>query len=510
MSVSPPCWQCGASAIEGPAFLDSIGRIPSNVARLLANNDPPSDDDIPVVRGRIDAGMARIDEIDSQIDMLYSVIGRLAEERTSIQKFVKQNATILSPIRRTPPELVFEILGQAWSFTRRIGDHRVNRPPWHFGHICRSWRASALASPYLWNSIEIFNSSAFPVADVSPQPMLEAQYSRSANHPLEVLISAWDLSPDDQWMKSFLSNCHCWGALRLRTVRHLLDDLWPIRYRLASLQLLELTTGTEDHTSYYEYPSPPRDIFKHAPKLSEIILTDPACRQLSVSLEIPWNQIVHYRGTYSPDSQLEILKAAPGLVECGLGTWGSVQDRVTLKHLRKLHIKGTGYLKSLEAPMLEQLSMSGQADQLPFFLRRSSCRLTRLALTYCSGVAALSEVLRALPGLTYFALEPNPGVQQETKQLFSAMTLSGLLSDLCPHLAEFAYGDRGLGSLEATLTRMIESRVQRGTLTFFRLWLLNPPAAAFKERLYELSCDGLDAAVISHAEAAEFMMSDRP
>ncbi|KAJ7153803.1 hypothetical protein C8R46DRAFT_1119630 [Mycena filopes] len=512
MSVSPesPCWQCGASASKGRAFLDSIPHPSPNIVHLLTSNDTPPDVDLPVIHARIDAGMARIDELSSQISMMQSAIARLTQERDEIEKFVRKHAKILSPIRRTPPELVFEILGQAWPSTRRIGNHTASRPPWQFGHICRSWRASALASPYLWNSVEIYHSSAFPAHDISPLPMLQTQYLRSASQPLEVVISewAWGAGIDAVWMESFLSQSDRWKSLRLRISGYLFEALGPLRRRLPSLQMLELELGSGFS---------PIGIFEVVPKLSAIILTDPACRQPSPPFEAPWSQITHYRGTYGVHRQLEILSAAPRLVECGLGVL--VHDPavvgahpvIKLYQLRKLHIKRSMFLDVLEAPMLTHLFMTGEVDALPSFLHRSSCHLTRLAVTYCTHIAAFTDVLRLLPGLTHLTLEPNFGLQQETKQLFAAMTLpSGSApSDICPMLTAFAYGDRRLGDIEGTLMAMVESRVQRGTLSFFRLWLHSPPAA-IGEQMNRLSEGGIDAAIISPADAAEFMMIGRP
>lgn len=195
----------------------------------------------------------------------------------------------------------------------------VPQPPWCLAHICRTWRHASLVDPLLWNSLHIQWGTLGPVARNFPSSMIETFYTRSATAPLAITLRSIGDTFDPVWSSSLLSQCHRWSTLRITSWNSgpILDLLRPVKDCLSSLRTLEFVLLRRDDVP----PSSGWDIFSEAPRLREVVLTDESCLSsvASPSISIPWDQITRYRGSYSPAAQLEILRAAPNLVECSLG-----------------------------------------------------------------------------------------------------------------------------------------------------------------------------------------------
>ncbi|KAJ7908577.1 hypothetical protein B0H13DRAFT_1481435, partial [Mycena leptocephala] len=112
-------------------------------------NDLPLHSEIPFIRDIITDGQNRADALDIEIRHLEATLVKLVRQRDENAECVRQHRVVLHPIRRVPPELICEIF--AWTLDHVSGNDGVaNKPPWHVGHICRSWRFYASAYPQLW------------------------------------------------------------------------------------------------------------------------------------------------------------------------------------------------------------------------------------------------------------------------------------------------------------------------------------------------------------------------
>ncbi|KAJ7081419.1 hypothetical protein C8R44DRAFT_67480 [Mycena epipterygia] len=148
-------------ALAGPRTGADTAQLPelptgsSRLNHLLESNDLPLDSEIPAIRPIIIVIHARVEALDSQIEILRTTMERLVAERDEWQECVRKHTAVMAPLRRAPSELIREIFALTLPHTRRFDGFPVNCPPWRFGHTCRSWRDSALADPFLWRSIEL-------------------------------------------------------------------------------------------------------------------------------------------------------------------------------------------------------------------------------------------------------------------------------------------------------------------------------------------------------------------
>ncbi|KAJ7022567.1 hypothetical protein C8F04DRAFT_1137716 [Mycena alexandri] len=445
--MTRPCWKCGAPAtipqLEFPQTTESSLAL----SDLLSSNEVPDEKITLQIRDIVSNGQAQVDALDIQINSLAITLAQLMRSRDKIAERVRQHRAIISSVRRVPQELLCEIFAAAVlpDEETTANEGNIANPPWHLGHICRAWRHAALGYAPLWSSITI-PSSTLPVRSRILLPQVKAQLHRSANAPLDIILR--DIQPDVSipLLDPVFAHSNRWRSLCLH-FDHLyprtpLKWLHPVDMQLDQLEKLEIAKA-------YDTEIP--DIFSAAARLRQVILCDWRFEIYSPFVTIPWHQITHYRGTYAWTRQIQILEAAPNLVDCVLGFESfddsSSNDLVVMNHLCRLRIEKPGFLIHLTAPSLRTLHCVYNSESLlsllPAFILRSSCSLQELSLTDCAITSELIMVLQSLPNLTSLFLESDGDVMAQQKQsvLFEAFTISGTSHEyLCPNLTSFVYG----------------------------------------------------------------------
>ncbi|KAJ7309132.1 hypothetical protein DFH08DRAFT_486808 [Mycena albidolilacea] len=442
------CWQCGAS----PEAATVSQKSRPSFHNLFTSNDVPLESETSYIRDIVSDGQDQIDALNVQIAKMEAAITRLTQRRDAIGEHVSQHRVILSPVRRVPPELICEILALSVSgdddevsmdkpqlHIRQICG--LNKPPWHLGLICRSWRRTVLGYPTLWCSIILPSSSPFPSDHHSLLLMIETQLVRSAEAPLRVCWASnqHEDSPDLDAVTLLLAHSSRWRVLGVFCRGVKLDWLNAARGSLPALETLAVIGGEA------EIP----DIFLTAPSLRRVFLTD-WHHQPSWSVpKIPWAQITYYAESFTADSQVErlhSLQTAPNLVSCAisLSYWtDSYQPGVltVLPRLQRLRVVEAEFLQHLKAPLLQELffwnntGQDGWSEIVPF-VERSACSLQKLCLMGGSVDSNLITVLGGLQSVTHLIIHDNAWDNElEQIDLFD-----GLFKYLCPNLTYLAFG----------------------------------------------------------------------
>ncbi|CAK5276519.1 unnamed protein product [Mycena citricolor] len=321
----------------------------------------------------------------------------------------------LSAAHRLPPELLAHILLEVEPGPRPHGLCAEERPLWHLAHVCRYWRACAFATPALWTHIRVLHCAEMPAMRSAPVERLRMQYRLAGTRALSVDLTAWEPLEDiaAAWQEAFLGACHRWGRLRLcmmlmtTTCRDPCAFLHAVMDRMHALQVLELDVEYRETLA-----------LRVAPRLHTVIVTDVLCSQPSPRLLIDWSRVTCYRGVYPLHEQIQILAAAPALVDCALGFCERPLDAaaaaapqfdpplVTLGVLRRLHIaRKCQFLQYIVAPNLQELLITGTIDiaSLAAFVQTSGCAdsLTRVVLDRTPNLSpvVLSSVFRIAPSL---------------------------------------------------------------------------------------------------------------
>ncbi|KAJ6462654.1 hypothetical protein C8R47DRAFT_1327146 [Mycena vitilis] len=368
------CRNCGTMPTyrDGSELLSDSGSSPIDLNHLLSTNDSPSDIETSSIRDFLTKGRIRLAALNSQVDMLRGALDRLIAERAGISTQLDRYQTILSPVRLFPPEILCEIF--FWTLPITDEEETPEQAPWYLGHISRPWRAVSLGFPLLWNVFAIPNCRS-----EHSLVKLQTQLTRSANAPLDIhltfLVEPLDTAP---LLSVLLSHSNRWESLYAQCIEPfytaMLHLLHPASGRLAQLKRLKF------HVLGGPHDLMATDLFRMAPRLREVMLSDTSIADFSPPLLLPWGQITRYRGD-AP--RADTLQSAANLVEAALGFLGREQEGtiITLPLLLRLYVEQPGLLAHLTAPKLEYLSCDTVDDDVLSFTLRSSCQLTTLVLT---------------------------------------------------------------------------------------------------------------------------------
>ncbi|KAF9026741.1 hypothetical protein BDZ89DRAFT_922930, partial [Hymenopellis radicata] len=90
------------------------------------------------------------DNVDARLAELQSAANALVQERNQLVRYANSFKSLLSPIRRLPPELLMEIFQHACAHTSRDDSFYHTSSRWAIPHVCREWRRVALSCPPFW------------------------------------------------------------------------------------------------------------------------------------------------------------------------------------------------------------------------------------------------------------------------------------------------------------------------------------------------------------------------
>jgi hypothetical protein len=166
---------------------------PPDLIHLLQSNDPPQESQIPLIRDMISDDENRILLMDAEIIALETKIHNLntnlaqsLQKRNDAAVRAHQHRSILSPIRRVPPELIREIF-------ELLHDGKAGtRPPWYFGHISQLWRHTALSLEARTSQNNGSTSSVHRVGHMA-YGAAKAAYPLRQTHVCQMFIRAFPL-----------------------------------------------------------------------------------------------------------------------------------------------------------------------------------------------------------------------------------------------------------------------------------------------------------------------------
>ncbi|KAJ7465915.1 hypothetical protein FB451DRAFT_1041076, partial [Mycena latifolia] len=134
---------------------------------------------------------AYIDDVGPQMASIDREMAVLSRRRAALLQSLNAHKSIISPIRRLPPEILGEIFSFSVYATYYFGDISevsgplANQAPWVFTHVCRRWAAVALGTPMLWTMIFLDLDRLGERGAVS---MTKLWLARSRNLPLTLKI----------------------------------------------------------------------------------------------------------------------------------------------------------------------------------------------------------------------------------------------------------------------------------------------------------------------------------
>jgi len=399
---------------------------PSAVPHLLLSNLPPSEVEVNLVLNIVSEAGSNAGCIRKQLE-IHPKNRVLKNQLRTYENYIIRHQSILSPLRRLPPEILYHIF--AFFAQPRLypntPDNRWSELPWSLSQVCHRWRAISLSMPLLWTGIP----SLIPDMVYTTNPSFLEFYTgfllRSADQPISVFVFSSAAKPDKAVkrhpaIKILISHSYRWRHLSIVSPSaHLLRAFRPIKNRLPLLRTLNLELDSEASLQV--------DMFKKAPKLSQV-------RFVGISPEritLPWKQLVHYKGKHDAMGASIPLHSGRSLrtLELQIYPWDDFVESsqslsIALTNLVELKFCGIIFgeltrilLERLIVPAVEEISIVG-ADlfaasvpiipRLTSMIRRSTdaCVLQRLSLggsNYRQG--ELIALLRLAPRLVFLDTE---------------------------------------------------------------------------------------------------------
>ncbi|KAJ7151248.1 hypothetical protein C8R46DRAFT_495856 [Mycena filopes] len=364
----------------------------------------------------LEADRALASELQAQIEDLERALSALRAEKAVVQDRLD---SYKYPVLTLPNELVSEI------FIHFLPPYPDCSPmigvlsPTNLTQICREWREIALATPMLWNAIDLTShsvpsrSNAFLGLEVRAIPDLDqfdTWLSRSGCCPISLTIGGE--------LGFSLAQSARWETLRVSLRR---PPFPMIATAMPALRHLDIAI---DHSGVRSEPT----IFGEAPLLRSVVLNDHA----STMVILPWAQLtsLHLKRVY-PSECVPVLQQTPNLIHCHLSVVPDIEDAwpaVTLLQLESLVLLpeisadddwdpeiAPGYLDTLVVPALRRLQIAEIKDAiacLTSFLTKPGCDPREILISGDRSISA-SAYRRAFPSIQLSFDEPYVGDGQD-------------------------------------------------------------------------------------------------
>ncbi|KAJ7147653.1 hypothetical protein C8R43DRAFT_1195437 [Mycena crocata] len=292
---------------------------------LLNSNEPPETSELTPIRALAAKTGAHLGSLEKEIS------------------FLLQNNTIISRLRKMPPEVLAEIF--SWTLPS-AGDALESgvlldwkQAPWVLTPICTRWRRIALSTPSLWSLVVIdFQdqsfSSAYPLRTV-----IKTHIARAKQHKLRVHFygdEEKDAGPQVEILRLLTEHSFRWEEFRIELTSFLVPVVATLRDRLPSLRRLVVSRGSAESQRAVESVI---DCFENSPALVEASIYN---QFSAASILLPIHQLNRYQRDGPWEMHRDILRLGSNLVQACIeidfefDSWPAPGEIIDLLHLRRL------------------------------------------------------------------------------------------------------------------------------------------------------------------------------
>ncbi|KAK0244921.1 hypothetical protein EDD85DRAFT_216152 [Armillaria nabsnona] len=445
-----------------PTFGDGY-LIPAHISMYLESNDAPHDRDIAEITKMLWEIGHSLQKTDEDVKEPFRGIETLQKRRAAMIETQSRLRCILSPLRRFPAEILFEI----FQHTIERGGYsalETSDGPWSLSRVSRHWRASALTySGALWSNLYI-GIDIHSFRRSNPLPLLRTCLARSQRHNISVFFDYSDLVPTfedkiKEMVELIIDNCERWHFLEISN--HCLEIhnlLGKVRGRVPNLKNLVIRSAPPRAS--------PLTAFEFVPKLRTVKIHGGAGVVLgpgNPSL-ISYNDY-RYRSPPSTtlDSYFTILRSCRQHLQTFTSLHVSTSQRlraenppIILPQLKHFRGSNRDLIQSVTTPNLESFHLDMFFPMKSFpdtvllnvrdLLIRSQCRsLSKLTLSNAVTSHVL-DILPLLPALTVLQFRISGWRYKDLEEdifrrMFQQMTdvdEVGMLK-VVPNLREFSF-----------------------------------------------------------------------
>ncbi|KAJ7732714.1 hypothetical protein B0H16DRAFT_1893022 [Mycena metata] len=454
---------------EVAAARASLGSLIERRAQMAEEPEPASD---------------ALEKFDADIENARSVLKGLLKEREDTHDTLEAHRTILSPIRRIPPEVLGEIF---WYCLPREAFVKPSPTlsPLLLTQISSNWRCVALATPSLWTSlaINLSISSCLPKLE-----LIRTWIARSGSCPLSFHIAESiqkdyyekDMVTVATVLELYAPHYQRWQRIRIECQDWRIDTGFSKLPRdqppgaLESLHLLRDFWREEEEGQLALMLSAPRlheAVWVSNTDLGAFNAPFPQLTKLYLERPLVAEDFMHIlrEGTNIKCCQFFVLAASPSTL--GLPATPAIAPFVLRHNLRSLDLTADLFgrvFNQLELPCLTHLSIKRFSTPIwphsnfMSLLTRSKCALESLSLTDTDMTPdQMIEFLQhASPTLEKLILTNDRRLRHTivNDDVLRLLTwVPGTASPVCPRLSMVKFWDCHV-STDGVLADMIESR----------------------------------------------------
>ncbi|KAJ3736081.1 hypothetical protein DFJ43DRAFT_990080, partial [Lentinula guzmanii] len=130
--------------------------VQSPFASVIGTNYVPSTAELEKVKDLLPQPQIELSKVLSEIDRVQAALDDLLSQKQSIENYIDAHKSLLSPVRRIPPETLAEIFIHCLPADSLYAVRNLAEAPLIFTTICHDWRQIALNTPQLWRSLHFF------------------------------------------------------------------------------------------------------------------------------------------------------------------------------------------------------------------------------------------------------------------------------------------------------------------------------------------------------------------
>lgn len=171
------CHQCGT------ALIHDFDVPPPPLPHFHRTFQAPDESEVITIKTYITNVDILIDALDADLERLSATIDRVKRKREEMKKSRAYHATMLSPIRRLPKEVLTEIFWLCCLSDANKSSVQHIMAPFILSAICHSCREMVDGSPKLWS--QIYVDERVPCSEALFQKMIQC----SGNMPLSIDIN---------------------------------------------------------------------------------------------------------------------------------------------------------------------------------------------------------------------------------------------------------------------------------------------------------------------------------
>ena len=410
-------WHCNC----GHSY--AVGQVSHRIPQhLFTTNNPPSETELNYILPATVEVAQELATLNDDIESLQKTLETLKARCSELEARLLAYKSIISPLRRVPPEIVREIIG--WATVGRPVTLDTEEGIWSYSRISHMWRSVVISTPPFWSTIHIIAPSS-PIGYDHAIDCVNTILSQTGTHLLSLDFYYSECIETTRHLALQLLELFIQHASQWRKVSLTIPDT-PDFVNILNFSKDRVTCLEDLFLELYIYAcgfgsDEPVICFRNAPALRRVSFNTPNRTLDSMTDFFPWVQITKYKADMCTCSswEWEFLQLMPNLLDLQLDgqyiLYNKPTSRLVLKKLCRLDLfRSKDFVDCLILPALQDVAVCLEDCEVMIdLIKRSECHITTLTFRQGGGAlftktGPLVKLFQSLPSLSTLKLFEQP------------------------------------------------------------------------------------------------------